>query len=208
MPLIRKTTDAPAPAAGPDFERASAALRAPGADERWRAARALAAFPQAAAALGEAAASEPDARVREAMFTALARIGTAESVRALAPHIRADDAGRRTAAMDALKAMPQALDGALEALLSDADADVRVLACDLARELPSARATALLSAVLDADPEVNVCAAAVDVIADIGAPAALPSLRRCAERFTGQPFLDFAIKVACERIGAQAPPRG
>jgi HEAT repeat protein len=207
MPLIRKTPDAPAPAGGPDFAAAEAGLRSADADARWSAARALAAFPQAVRMLGQASASEPDARVREAMFTSLARIGTAQSVAALIPHIRADDAERRTAAMDALKAIPQALAGALAALLKDTDADVRVLACDLARELPSAEATALLGEVLERDPQVNVCAAAVDVIADIGSPTALPALRRCAERLA-DPFLDFAIKVACDCIGAQAPSRG
>jgi HEAT repeat protein len=207
MPLIRKIPDAAAPAGGPDFAAAHAGLRSAEADARWSAARALGAFPQSVELLGQAAMAEPDARVREVMFTSLARIGTAQSVAALIPHIRADDAERRTGAMDALKAIPRALSGALAALLEDPDADVRVLACDLARELPSAEATALLGEVLERDPEVNVCAAAVDVIADIGSPAALPALRRCQERLA-DPFLDFAIKVACDRIGAQAPLRG
>jgi HEAT repeat protein len=146
--------------------------------------------------------------VREAIFTSLARIGSPDSAAALLPHVRSDDAARRTAAMDALKAMPQALPGAIARLLKDGDADVRVLACDLARELPSAEATALLAVALDADPEVNVCAAAVDVIADVGSADALEPLRRCALRFPGVPFLDFAIKVACHRIGTQAPSGG
>jgi HEAT repeat protein len=207
MPLIRKTPDAAATPGSPDFEAASAGLRSVEADARWSAARALGAFAQAASLLGAAAASEPDERVREAMFTSLARIGSDESVAALLPHIRSDDSSRRTGAMDALKAMPQRLTAALAGLLKDADADVRGLACDLARELPSAQATALLGEVLDSDPEVNVCAAAVDVIADIGAPEALPHLQRCAERFPSQPFLGFAIRVARDRIGAQAPTR-
>jgi hypothetical protein len=62
--------------------------------------------------------------------------------------------------------------------------------------------------VLDSDPEINVCAAALDVIADIGSADALPHLRRCADRFPDQPFLAFAIRVACDRIGAQAQTGG
>jgi HEAT repeat protein len=205
MPLIRKTPDAVAKTAGPDFAAASAALGSAETDARWSAARALAAFPEAAGLLGAAAASEPDERVREAIFTSLARIGAESSVAALLPHIRCDDSSRRTGAMDALKAMPQRLPAALQALLQDPDADVRGLACDLARELPSAQATALLNPVLDRDPDVNVCAAAVDVIADIGSPDALPHLGRCAERFADQPFVGFAIRIARDRIGAQAP---
>jgi HEAT repeat protein len=209
MPLIRKpSTDAgqlAPPAEGPDFARLCAALEVPGADDRWKAARGLAAFPQAAAVLGAAGASEADAQVREAIFTALARIGTADSAAALAPYIRSDDAGLRTGAMDALKAMPQVLEGVLADLLKDPDADVRVLACDLARELPSALATALLGGVLDMDPEVNVCAAAVDVIADVGSAEALDPLQRCAARFADLSFLQFAIGIARDRLGAQAP---
>jgi HEAT repeat protein len=207
MPLIRKSSGSEAPPPGPDFEQACLGLRSDQIDERWRAARALAAFPQAAALLGEAVGSEPEARVREAMFTSLARIGF-PAVQTLAPHIRSDDAAHRTGAMDALKAIPQGLPTVMARLLRDPDADVRLLACDLARELPGAEATVLLSAVLDTEDEVNVCAAAVDVIADIGSPEALPSLRRCAERFPDEPFLAFAIKVAADRIGVQAPPRG
>jgi HEAT repeat protein len=208
MPLIRKTPDAAKPLGSLDFETASAGLRSAETAARWSAARALAAFPQAASLLGAAAAAEPDERVREAMFTSLARIETTDSVAALLPHIRSDDSSRRTGAMDALKAMPQRLPAALAGLLKDADADVRGLACDLVRELPSAEATALLGGVLDSDPQVNVCAAAVDVIADIGSADALPHLRRCADRFPDQPFLAFAIRVACDRIGAQAQTGG
>ncbi|MGZ3273294.1 MAG: HEAT repeat domain-containing protein [Phenylobacterium sp.] len=203
MPLIRKPTGPDAPSDRPDLDAAKAGLRSPDAEVRWKSARSLAASPDSAAALGDAAMVEADALVREAMFTSLARIGTAESVRALIPNVRSDDAERRTGAMDALKAMPQALEAALPALLDDQDPDVRVLACDLVREVPSAQATALLSDVLDREPEVNVCAAAVDVIADVGTPAALPALTRCARRID-DPFLDYAIKVACHRIGEQA----
>jgi HEAT repeat protein len=205
MPLIRNT-QAPAASAAADPETAKAELRSADAETRRRAARALAGAPQAAPVLAEAAMAETDPRVREAIFTSLGRIATAESVAALIPHLRADEADRRTAAVDALKAMPQAIGPALPALLADPDADVRLLACDLVRELPAEDATLLLAGLLEREPEVNVCAAAADVLADIGAAQALPALQRCARRLA-DPFLAFAIKIACERIGEQAPPR-
>jgi HEAT repeat protein len=208
MPLIRKGPGVPSPDVKLDAERALAGLGADQADERWRAARALGGFPHAAASLGAALAIEPDARVREAMFTSLARMGADESLAALVPLIRSDDASRRTGAMDALKSMPAVLPSALALLLRDDDPDVRVLACDLARELPSMEATTLLAPVLGSEPQVNVCAAAVDVIADIGTAAALPALRACAHRFASEPFLGFAIDIACERIGSKAAPLG
>ena len=54
----------------------------------------------------------------------------------------------------------------------------------------------LLGALLERESDVNVCAAAVDVLAEIGDATILPALARCAERFSGEPFLVFAVKVA------------
>lgn len=208
MPLIR-TTPGPAtpPSAPATPETAEADLRSPSADTRRRAARALAGRPEAATVLGAAALAETDPRVREAIFTSLGLIATTDSLAALISQMRADDAQRRTAAMDVLRALPQAIGAAFPALLADPDPDVRLLACDLVRELPGREATSLLSGLLDREPEVNVCAAAVDVLADIGTPEALAALHGCAERMA-DPFLAFAIKVACDRIGDQAQPRG
>ena len=47
---------------------------------------------------------------------------------------------------------------------------------------------------------------AVEVLAEVGGAEALPALARCAERFRGTPFLEFSIKVAADRIRAQAVP--
>jgi len=103
--------------------------------------------------------------------------------------------------------MPGIVPGRLESLLCDPDPDVRLLACDLARDLSSQEASILLSSLIEVDPSVNVCAAAVDVLAEIGAPDTLPSLVRCAARFADRPFLGFAVKVASERIGSRFPAR-
>ena len=154
--------------------------------------------------LGLALATEADERVREAIFTSLARIDGPESLEVVLPCLRSDDANLRTGALDALRLMCASAASRLESLLHDPDTDVRILACDLARDMAPDVATALLSAVIEADPEVNVCAAAVDVLAEVGGAGALPSLARCAERFPDQPFLAFAVRVASERIGVSA----
>jgi HEAT repeat protein len=207
MPLIRKGPHQPTAPNNPDMDAAIATLRAGSTQERWAAARSLAALHGAAPALGQALANEPDQRVREAIFTSLVRINTTDSVDAVLPYLRLDDANLRNGALDALKAMSGTVQPRLELLLHDADADVRVLACDLAREAPSAEATRLLSAVLDADPVMNVCIAAVETLAEVGSSDALASLARCVERFPDQAFLGFAAKAASERIGSQSPPR-
>jgi HEAT repeat protein len=203
MPLIRREPVNRAEPAEPDLGQAAAALRSGDAAERWQAARSLAAEPAAAGILGAALAAEQDARVRGAILTSLTRLGSSESVEAVIPHLRSDDAGLRTAALDALREMIIAVRPRLPALLADSDPDIRVLCCDLVRELPAADATNLLCDVLDRDPEPNVCGAAVDVLAEIGTPAALPALQKCAARFREQRFLAFAITVVAERISSQ-----
>jgi HEAT repeat protein len=203
MPLVRKGAGAAAP--GPDAGDVEAQLRTGTSDERWTAARALSGKSQAVKVLGAALAVEPDARVREAILTGLVRIDTAESAEAIVPLLRSDDAGLRTGALDALRVMPHALAAHLSRLLSDPDADVRLLACDLARQLPPPAATRRLCELLAGEPEANVCAAAVDVLAECGDPEALPVLSACAVRFAHVPFLTFSLRIAGDRIRAQAP---
>lgn len=168
------------------------------ADERWEAARSDKADVSALAA---ALADERDPRVQEALFTALSRLATQESARAVLPFLGSDDSGLRTRAFDALRAMPDAAKPCLPQLLADPDADVRLLACDLARDMRGA--DGLLYALLDTEREANVCAAAVEVLAEIADARALPVLARCAARFADVPFLAFAIKIAAERAGAR-----
>ncbi len=205
MPLIRKPLSPQGPPTDlpPNTAAEPVATLATGdAAARWAAARA-ADQPADAPALAAALRIEEDPRVRVALLTSLAGIGDAVSMAAVLPLLRSDAAERRTEALDALRAMPAALDAHLPALLSDADADVRVLACDLARSLPGTTATALLVALLEREPEENVCAAAVDVLSEVGTRAAVPALVLCGERFAHSPFLRFATQVACQRLGAQ-----
>lgn len=203
MPLIRKDS-APKTDAGPAPAAALVRLTGGTPDERWAAARELGGQPGGVAALAAALHTEADPRVREAIFTTLARLGTPEAAAAVLPHMRADDANLRTGALDALRAMPKAAAAHVPALLTDADVDVRILACELVRHLPAEEATRLLGELLAREPEVNVCASAVDVLAECGGPGALSALQACAARFPDETFLRFAIQVATERIGGPA----
>ena len=168
----------------------------------------VAASPPDVAALSEALAREADPRAREAILTGLVRVGSREAARAIAVHVASDDAGLRTAAMDALRAMPAATAACLDRMLGDDDADVRLLACDLVRMAPDPEPVLLLQRMLEVETVANVCAAAIEVLAEIGGPDALPALARCAERFSGERFLMFSIRVAADRIGAakRSPP--
>jgi len=151
--------------------------------------------------------TEVDPRVREAIFTSLVRARSSEAVSVILPHLRSDDARVRTGALDALQDLAEIAAFQLPTLLGDPDADVRLLACDILRGLPSAEATSLLCAMLEREDQVNVCAAAVEVLTEIGGVEALPVLAACAVRFPNEPFLIFSIKAASARIGSQSPER-
>jgi hypothetical protein len=201
MPLVRKpSSQTPAAAAPP-------ALGVGTSEQRWSAVRAAADRPDGLALLADALSRESDPRVREAIFTGLARLATPESAAVVLPHLRSDDANLRGGAIDALRAMPEACRPHLPALLADSDADVRLLSCELARGLPDEEANRLLCDLLERETERNVCAAAVEVLAEIGRPEALPFLARCGTRFAGDPFIAFSLKVATERIAAPAGDR-
>jgi HEAT repeat protein len=172
-------------------------------DTRWRGARALAAAPTAVAALASALANETSGNVREAIFTSLVLIRSPESAGALALLLRSDEASLRTGALDALSAMADVARPLIPGLLRDADPDVRILSCDLVRGLAADEATDLLCAILDVEPEPNVCGAAVDVLAELGTPAAAGPLERCAARFPPDSFLSFAIREAVQQVTSQ-----
>jgi HEAT repeat protein len=151
--------------------------------------------------LAAALSHESDPRVLEAIFTGLARAATAPSAEAVIPYLRSDEASLRTAALDALRAMPRATRPYVAGLLVDPDADVRLLSCELARDLPEDEANRLLGELLVRETEKNVAAAAVEVLAEIGRSEILPALASCAERFADDGFLLFSIKEAADRIG-------
>ena len=204
MPLIRKTPDTPT-SAGNGRPNQPPSLDAGTSEERWEAARAAGDTPASAEALGLALGREQNSRVREAILTSLVRIGTAESVNAVLPHLRANDANLRTGALDALRAMPKSTSPHLSHLLRDPDPDVRILACELARNMPVADVNPLLCDLLDSEVVANVCSAAVEVLAETGGPECLAALAKCGERFSADAFLSFSIRVASERIGAELP---
>jgi HEAT repeat protein len=203
MPLIRKRPGEEQ-ATARDERDPFAMLRAGTPEQRWGAARSLADVAGSIEALGKALAVETDVRVRSAILTSLVRLASPASAAVILPWLRSDDANLRTAALDALRAMAGSVLPMLPALLADADPDVRLLSCEIARCLPSAEATPLLCDVLDREREANVCAAAVDVLAEIGSPLAVPALQRCAKRFRHEAFLDFAIRMAIKRVRTEA----
>jgi HEAT repeat protein len=207
MPFVRKP---PAAAAAPEPGAAEVlrALCSANPAERWTAARAAAAVVGGAAALAAALRAETESHVRAALFTSLARIGTPESTAELLSLLRSDQSDLRTGALDALRTAGAKSREFLPPLLQDPDPDVRTLSCELARALPAEEASPMLCALLTDEQDENVCAAAIDVLAEVGSPAACAVLARCAARFPHSPFLGFAVKIATDRItSASERPR-
>jgi HEAT repeat protein len=203
MPLVKGDSRAPAP--GGVSTSNPPMLDSPNAECRWAAARALAGRTDAMPTLSAALARETVPRVREAIMTALMRIGGTASVEAILPYLRSQDAGLRAAAIDSLQAMPSVVAPFVARLFSDADSDVRLLATELARNIKASEATPLLCDLIERERHPNVCAAAIDVLTEVGTPEALPALEKCAVRFAATPFLPFAISMAIARIsGAKA----
>ena len=153
-------------------------------------------------ALAAALAVEHSPRVREAIMTALMRVGDEASVRALLPSSAI--AGRRSARRRRSRRCRRCRRRSspfMAALLHDADSDVRILATELARNMPAADATRLLSELLEHEPHANVCGAAIEVLAEVGYRR--ERCRRCRAaptRFAGTSFLPFAVSVAVARI--------
>ncbi|MEA2903325.1 MAG: hypothetical protein QOI12_712 [Alphaproteobacteria bacterium] len=185
---------------GMDAASAVANLSSPDAEIRWSAARALGAHREMVSALAAALGVERIARVREAIMTALMRIGDEASVKAMLPYLRSQDAGLRAAAIEALQALPDAISPFLEQLLADGDSDVRILATELARNMSAADATHALSRLLEQEQHPNVCGAAIEVLAEVGTKDAIPALQSCANRFSKIPFLSFAAATAIARV--------
>ena len=203
MPLVKRGP-APPPTARADSDDTIAselsALAETDTDRRWNAARALGGHAEAVPALTAALRSEQVPRVREAIMTALIRVGNDASVTALLQYLRSQDAALRASAVEALQSLPERVGPFMDTLLRDDDSDVRLLACELARNLPAEQATDVLCTLISREKHPNVCAAAVDVLAEVGTPAAIPVLEACAERFAATPFLPFAVSVAIARI--------
>lgn len=206
MALV-KAKKTPAAAAQPEAPAVDPRAGLSDADPaaRRQAARALAQtpapVPDAVPALAGRLAVEDDPGVREAILTALARIGTGEAAAALLPLLDREDAALRNAVLESVQQMPP--DVAVPAvlpLLEQPDSDLRIFAVQLLGTLIHPDRLDRLSAVLERDPHVNVCLAAAEALAETGDPAALPALERLALRFPDDPIVGFSVESARRRF--------
>ncbi len=172
---------------------------------RRQAAHALAHSPahnsDTVAALAERLTVETEPGVREAILTALVRIGSGDAAAALLPFLDREDAGLRNAVLESLQQMPVAVVvPAVLPLLEKADSDLRIFAVQLLGKLVHPDRLGWLTAVLARDPHVNVCLAAVEALAETGNPEVLPALERLVGRFPDDPVVLFSVDAARRRF--------
>ena len=174
MPLIRKPAVQSPQRRRPTRADVLRALASGDADERWAAARAAAEVP------GGSGRRWLPRFVPKAIRGCAKRCSRAwpasarRERRAMLPFLRSDDASLRTGRTGCLAHHESAaMRELLPRLLADRRCDVRVLSCELARSLPGAEATRCSATLLAREQDVNVCAAAIDVLAEVGGP------RRC-----------------------------
>lgn len=204
MPLRR-----PGPAGSPpaperarprDGEHLAAALAHPDPMVRRWSARDLADWPGHSAALVARLAHEPEASVREVIFTTLTALGDPVAVAGMAACLRSEEAGLRREAIEALQLLPSAVAPIMSSLLHDADPDVRIFAVNVLESLRHPDVEAWLLEVIEHDPHLNVCATAVDLLGEVGSAAARAPLTRLRARFADQPYIAFATDLALSRI--------
>ena len=167
---------------------------------RRRAARELAGDAAAVDAICNALEVETDAGCRHAMLTALLVTGGERAKARLLQLLRSEDAGLRNGAIEVLQGMPGLAGEYMDGLLADPDSDVRIFSVNILESLCHDRVPEWLMQVLHNDDHVNVCAAAVDVLTEVGGPECLLALEALPYRFPDEPFVDFAVRTAVRRI--------
>ena len=206
MALIKKTT---LPVAGPEQSDVQACdvagLRtllqeSPLASERYRAARELSAFPEVSPLLVARLALESDPTVREFIVSSLIKIGDEVAVHGLLACLKAQDAGLRNDAIEALKQLPTEVRLLLSEWLKDPDPDVRIFIVNVLESLRHPQVEPWLIEVISTDPHVNVCATAVDLLGELGAIGSIAALQSLKLRFPDELYIQFAVDVALKRI--------
>lgn len=207
MPLKPASTTGGARTAAPDArEDRLAALASPDPAVRRQAARALGGDAGAVDTLCARLAREDDVTVWEAILSSLAQTGGSVALEGLLQYLRAEPAQLRNEVLETLKTFPQAeILPRIAGLLHDPDPHMRIAVIQLIQSLGYPAGVDTLCAALAEEAHVNVAGTAVDLLAEMGTPEAIPALKAARERFAGVPYMTFAIDTALARIerGAQ-----
>jgi HEAT repeat protein len=166
---------------------------------RW-AARDLSSYQNAAESLLQQLSQESDRAVREAIFVSLTQIGNQGAVNGLITCLRSEVVNLRNDAIEAMKLMPDAVAPMMQGLLHDPDPDIRIFAVNILESLRHPKVESWLIDVITKDPHLNVCATALDLLAEVGSQQSIEPLQQLKQRYSDEPFIQFAIDIALTRI--------
>nr|WP_285293210.1 HEAT repeat domain-containing protein [Burkholderia glumae] len=143
---------------------------------------------------------ESSASVRETIMLSLVHLRDQVALDGLVACLRSEDAALRNAAIAAMQQLPEEVAPLMSRLLADPDSDVRIFAVNVLESLRHPSVEAWLLEVIEQDPHVNVCAAAVDLLGEVGSARARAPLQRLQQRFPDEPFIRFAASIALQGL--------
>jgi HEAT repeat protein len=183
-----------------DCHELAAVLEDANAAGRRQAAREIVQCPDAAAVLVSRLKREQDAAVREVILTALVRLRDASAISGLVDCLRSEDASLRNEVIETFKLMGDEVAPVLRSLLVDPDPDLRIFVVNILDSERYPEAEGWLIEVIERDIHINVCAAAVDLLCEVGTEAAIDPLARLKARYQSEPYIQFAADLALKRI--------
>jgi len=183
-----------------EFEDLLIQLSSPLSTERRWGARDLAEFPEASSYLLDQLKKENDISVQEVIISSLIKIGDDIAIKGLINLLKSEDAHLRNAAVEALQNVPEKVSAYIEKLLHDNNSDVRIFTVNILESLRHPNVIKWLIEVLENDKNINVCATALNLLAEVGTKEALPAIKKVKERFSDEPYIQFAADLALRRI--------
>jgi HEAT repeat protein len=136
--------------------------------------------------------------VQEAADSSLRKIGGSETVQAVLPLLRSDEAPVRNLSMDILREVGGQDMPSLVALIHDDDPDIRIFVADILGSTDNVMAVAPLCDALLRDPEVNVRYQAAVSLGELGKPEAAPCLNKAIE---DEEWVQYSVIEALTKIG-------
>ena len=143
---------------------------------------------------------EENTAVREAILNSLLRLRDPSIISGLADCLRSENVALRNDVIEVFKQLGSQAEPVLRALLADTDPDVRIFAVNILISERYSDAEQWAIEVIERDAHVNVCAAAVDLLCEVGTEASIDPLLRLKTRFVHEAYIQFAINLALKRI--------
>ena len=143
---------------------------------------------------------EDNTAVREAILNSLLRMRDPSIVSGLADCLRSENVALRNDVIEVFKQLGSQAAPVLRALLADTDPDVRIFAVNILISERYSDTEQWAIEVIERDAHVNVCAAAVDLLCEVGTEASIDPLLRLKTRFVHEAYIQFAADLALKRI--------